>query len=125
LLGIVKNVAAKTEGEFLAELLYRGRIEARDHFLAPLRVEREALRSEPDVSRVLLVCVEKATDTLSNLERTFWLDVIVETLRDQNDADRERLYLHAARLIEATYAITARERHDAVRYVADRLVPIT
>jgi hypothetical protein len=40
-------------------------------------------------------------------------------------ADRERLYLHAARLIEATYAITARERHDAVRYVADRLVPLT
>lgn len=124
LLGIVKNVAAKTEGEILAELLYRNRIEARDRFLAPLRVERDALRSEPDVMRVLLVCVEKATDTPSNLERTFWLDAIIETLRDQSDDERQRLHLHAARLIEATYAIPARERHDAVRYVADRLVPL-
>ena len=59
------------------------------------------------------------------MERTFWLDAVVETLREQSDTDRERLYLHSARLIEATYAITARERHDAVRYVADRLVPVT
>jgi hypothetical protein len=125
LLGIVKNVAAKTEGEILAETLYRGRMEIRDRFLAPLRAEREALRSEPDVLRVLLICVEKATGTPSNMERTFWLDAIVETLRDQGDTERERLYLHTARLIEATYAITARDRHDAVRYVADRLVPIT
>jgi hypothetical protein len=125
LLGIVKNVAAKTEGEILAELLYRGRIEARDYFLAPLRAQREALRSESDVLHVLLACVEKAADTPSNLERTFWLDAIVETLRDQNGADRERLYLHTARLIQATYSITARERHDAVRYVADKLVPVT
>lgn len=124
LLGIVKNTAAKTEGEILAETLYRGRMEIRDRFLAPLRAERDALRSEPDVLRVLRVCVEKAVDTASNLERTFWLDAIVETLRDHGD-DRQRLYLHAARLIEATYAITARERHDAVRYVADRLVPLT
>jgi hypothetical protein len=125
LLGIVKNVAAKTEGEILAELLYRNRIEARDRFLAPLRAEREALRAEPDVMRVLLVCVENATGTPSNLERTFWLDAIIETLRDQSDGERERLYLHATRLIEATYAIPARERHDAVCYVADRLVPLT
>jgi hypothetical protein len=37
LLGIVKNVAAQTEGEVLAELLSRNRIAARDRFLAPLR----------------------------------------------------------------------------------------
>jgi hypothetical protein len=125
LLGIVKNVTAKTEGEILAETLYRGRMEIRDRFLAPLRAEREALRSEPDVLHVLLFCVEKATDTLSNLERTFWLDAIVETLREHADPEREKLFLHTARLIEATYAITPRERHDAVRYVADKLVPIT
>jgi hypothetical protein len=124
LLGIVKNIAAKTEGELLAELLYAGRMEMRDRFLAPLRVEREALRAEPDVLRVLRACVEKATDTPSNLERTFWLDAIVETLRDQPDSERQRLYLHVARLIEASYELPPRERHDAVRHVADRLVPL-
>jgi hypothetical protein len=124
LLGIVKNVAAKTEGEILAELLYLRRMEARDFFLAPLRAKREALRAEPDVMRVLLTCVQNATDTPGDLERTFWLDAIVQTLLDQDADNRQRLYLHAARLIEATYAITPRERHEAVRYLADRLVPL-
>jgi hypothetical protein len=121
----VKNVAAKTEGEILAETLYRGRLEIRDRFLAPLRAEREALRAEPDVLRVLLVLVEKAMNTTSTLERSFWLDALVETLREQPDADRERRFLHAAHLIEATFAVGPRERHDAVRYVADRLVRVT
>lgn len=125
LLGIVKNVAAKTEGEILAETLYQGRLEIRDRFLAPLRAEHEALRAEPDVLRVILVCVEKATDTPSNLERSFWLDALVETLREQPEPERKQRFLHAARLIEATFALGPRERHDAVRYVADRLVPIT
>lgn len=124
LLGIVKNVTAKTEGEIIAELLYRRRLEAREFFLAPLRAEREALRSEPDVLVVLRTCVEKATEIPDGLERTFWLDVIVETLREHAPDESERLYLHAARLIEATFAITPRERHDAVRYVADKLVPL-
>lgn len=125
LLGIVKNVAAQTEGEILAETLYRGRLEIRDRFLAPLRAEREALRAEPDVLRVLLVCVENAMATRSNLERSFWLDSVVETLHEQPETDREKRFLHAARLIEATFAVEPRERHDAVRYVADRLVPLT
>lgn len=125
LLGIVKNVTAKTEGEYLAELLYRGRMEARDRFLAPLRAKREALRSEPNVLRVLLTCVENAMDTPSNLERTFWLDAIVETLGEQPAAERKQRFLHTARLIEATFAVPPRERHDAVRYLADRLVKIT
>ena len=124
LLGIVKNVAAKTEGEILAELLYDGRMEIRDRLLAPLRATRESLRSEPDPNRVLATCVEYAMDTPSQMERCFWLDVITETLREQPDAERKQRYLYATRLIEATYAVPPRERHDAVRYVADRLVPV-
>jgi hypothetical protein len=125
LLGIVKNVAAKTEGEILAETLYDGRLAMRDRFLAPLRAERDALRAEPNVLRVILACVEKATATPSNLERTFWLDALVDVLREQPASDRRPRFLHAARLIEATFALPPRERHDAVRYVADRVVPLT
>jgi len=125
LLGIVKNIAAKTEGEILAETLYRGRIEIRDRFLAPLRAKREALRAETDVQLVLLVCVEYAMATSSNLERCFWLDAVVETLRDQPEDEREKRFLHMARLIEASFDARPVERHDAVRYVADRLIPIT
>lgn len=125
LLGIVKNVAAKTEGEIIAETLYRGRIAARDHFLAPLRAQREELRKEPDVAKVLMECVVQGMATDRNLERTFWLDVIVETLRAQPEAEREQRFLYAARLIEASFIAGPHERHDAVRFVADRFVPVT
>jgi hypothetical protein len=125
LLGIVKNVAAKTEGEIIAETLYRGRIAARDHFLAPLRAQREELRNEPDVAKVLMECVVQGMATDRNLERTFWLDVIVETIRAQPEDDREQRFLYAARLIEASFIAAPHERHDAVRFVADRLVPVT
>ena len=122
LLGIVRNVSAKTEFELFAEALYRNRVEARDHFLAPLRAEWDALRDQPDAHRVVTTCIERAVTTTSNLERTFWLDAVVDTLRAQPDADRERLFQHAARLVGATFSLPPRERQDAVRYVADRLV---
>jgi hypothetical protein len=126
LLGIVKNIATKTEGEIIAETLYRGRIEIRDRFLAAMRAERDALRSsEPNIARLLGICAEKALAAEGPLGRAFWLDAIVETLRDQPDSDRERLYLHVARQLESCFDVAPRERHDAVRYVADRLVPIT
>jgi hypothetical protein len=124
LLGIVKNVTAKTEGEILAETLYRNRMEARDRFLAPLRAQREALRAEADVSSVLAECVAQATATESKLERTFWLEAIVETLREQPVGEREQRFLHVARLIEASFEVPPRERHDAVRFVADSLIPL-
>ena len=126
LLGIVKNVADKTEAEYLAEYLYEFRKDAQKRFLAPLREEREALRAEPDVAKVLRTCIDNALETPSNLERSFWLDAVVDTLRELgDDDDRKRRFHDAARRIQATFAVPARERHDAVRYVADRLLPVT
>ena len=99
---------------------------AQKRFLAPLRQEREALRAEPDVAKVLRTCVDRALETPSNLERSFWLDALVETLRDLHDEHERKSRFHsAAQRIEATFAVTTRERHDAVRYVADRLIPVT
>ncbi len=125
LLGIVKNVAAKTEGELFAEILYKNRIAMRDRFLATMRAEREALRSEPDLALLVGICAEKALAAEGPLGRAFWLDAIVETLRDQPERERQRLYLHAARQLESCFDVAPRDRHDAVRYVADRLVPLT
>lgn len=124
LLGIVKNVAAKTEGELFAEILYKNRIEMRDRFLATMRAEREALRSEPDVALLVGICAEKAMAAEGPLGRAFWLDAIVETLRGQPESDRQRLYQHAARQLESYFDVAPRDRHDAIRYVADRLVPL-
>lgn len=125
LLGIVKNVATQAELEIFAETIYRRRIEARDRFLAPLRAQREELRKEPDVGKVLMECVVQGMATGSNLERTFWLDVAVETLRALPDAERDERFVHTAQLIVASVAVPPRARQDAVRFVADRLVPVT
>lgn len=125
LLGIVKNVTTQAELEIFARTIYRKRIEMRDRLLAPLRARREVLRSVPDVAEVLHECVVQAMATDSNLERTFWLDAIAETLREQPDADREDRFEHTARLIAASFAARPRERQDAIRYISDRLVALT
>ncbi len=125
LLGIVKNVTTQAELEIFAETIYRGRLEARDRFLAPLRAKREELRKETDVGKILMECVVQGMATESNLERTFWLDVIVDTLRALPDADREERFVHTSQLIVASVAVPPRARQDAVRFVADRLVPLT
>ena len=52
------------------------------------------------------------------------LDSLADVLRSREDAVRRMLFLAAARRIEATFAITPRERHDAVRVLADQVVVI-
>ena len=47
-------------------------------------------------------CVVQGMATDRNIERTFWLDVIVETIREQPESEREQRFLYAARLIEAS-----------------------
>jgi hypothetical protein len=125
LLGIVKNVTAKTEGEILAEMLYDGRIEARDRFLEPLRAERDKLLAEKSPEDIATTCADRAMETRSNLERTFWLDVIIDVWRAQpNEAARRALFLLAARRMEANFDVPPSDRHDAVRFVADRIIPV-
>jgi len=102
-----------SELEIFAETIYRGRVEARDRFLAPLRAQREELRKEPDIGKVLMECVVQGMATDSHLERTFWLDVIVETLRELPDPEREQRFVHTAHLIVASVAVPARVRQDA------------
>ncbi len=125
LLGIVKNISAKTEGEILAESLYDYRVRMRDQFLASLRVQRDELCKQTDVACVVAECADRALNAADGtLERTFWLDTIVDVLREQPDAGRKALYLNVARRIEATFSIPPRERHDAVRSIADRLLKV-
>ncbi len=125
LLGIVKNVAAKTEGEILAELLWDGRMKMRDQLLERLAAERDDLRKQHDVPQVIATCVDRALEAATgSLTRAFWLETIVDVAREEPATERKALYLRAARRIEATYAVSPIERHDAVRFIADRLLKI-
>ena len=123
LLGIVRNVAATAEGEQLARGLLDLRLDVRDRMLTPLRVDRDALCTpNADPTRVANNCVDRALATKSTLVRMFWLDSLAAFLcAHPQDIQRES-FLHATRRIEATFAVTARERHDAVRVLAEQLV---
>jgi transposase-like protein len=124
LLGIVKNVTAKTEGEIIAKMLWDERMRARDFFLAPLRAERDKLlaESEPEYAIGDFADHALATDTI--FERTFWLETIVAVIREQPEDAREALFLTATRYLEAVFDVPPAERHDAVRLVAERLLSI-
>jgi hypothetical protein len=124
LLGIVKNVTAKTEGECLAEELFDQRTQMRDRILAPLIAERDALLAKGDVSNTISTCVDHALAIPTSLERRFWLDALATAIAAQPEPARRELFLSAARRIEATFSLTPDQRHDAVRYVADRVIPL-
>lgn len=124
LLGIVKNVTAKTEGEYIAEELFDQRTQMRDRILAPLIAERDALLAKGDLSTTIATCVDHALAIPTSLERRFWLDSLAAAIAAQPEPARRDLFLNAARRIEATFSLAPDERHDAVRYVADRLIPL-
>jgi hypothetical protein len=124
LLGIVKNVTAKMEGEHVTRAMLELRLEARDRALAGLLAERDAVCSTGDVSHVSSSCVDHALATASPLDRSFWLGALADVLLRQPDALRHGHFFTAARRIHATFAVSPRERQDAVRVLADRLVPI-
>jgi len=119
LLGIVRNIATQAEGEHIARRLFELRIEVRDTMLASLVAARDAVCGG---ERVLKDCVDRALTTQSPLQRTFWLDSLANVILARDQAQHESLFSAAARRIEATFAVTPRERHDAVRLLADRLV---
>jgi hypothetical protein len=122
LLGIVRNIAAQAEGEHIARKLFMLRLEARDAMLASLVQARVSVCAGESV---FADCVDRALATQSPLERTFWLDSLADVIRSREPAQHRTLYSAAARRIEATFAVTPRERHDAVRALADRAVPLT
>ena len=120
--GIVRNIAAQTEGEHIARRLFALRIEARDTMLASLVAARDIACAVPDTPRVVADCVDRALAVQSPLERTFWLDSLANVIRARDPAEHAALFAATARRIEATFAVTPRERHDAVRLLADRVV---
>jgi hypothetical protein len=124
LLGIVKNVTAKNEGELIAKLLWEERMRARDFFLAPLRAKRDKLLAEDEPEVIVGDCADLALATDTVFERAFWLETIVAVIREQPDDAREALFLTATRYLEAVFDVPPAERHDAVRFVAERLLEL-
>lgn len=127
LLGIVRNVEAQRELELVADALLALRLEARDQALAALVRERTTVCSPArgDLETVA-DCVDRALVNDRSLDRRFWLAALADQIqRRAADGDQQRqLYTAAARRIGTTFRVSPRERQDAVRSLADRLVPL-
>lgn len=117
--GIVRNVAEQSEGEHIARRLFALRLEARDIMIMSLVALRDTVFAG---ATALADCVDRALATRSPLERGFWLDALADLIRARESTQHQSLFVAAARRIEATFAVSPRERHDAVRTLADRVV---
>lgn len=122
LLGIVCNIDAKAEGEHIGRRLFALRLEVRDTMVASLVAARDLLCAAANTARVVADCVDRALAVQSPLERTFWIDSLASVIRACAAAQHASLFAAAVRRIEASFAVTPRERHDAVRLLADRVV---
>ncbi len=122
--GIVRNVASQTEGEHVARRLLELRLEVRDQMLEALTNERDAIFAVRDLESACHDCVDEALATQSPLERTFWLDSLAALIHDRGLPQLDELFRMTARRIHTTFAVSLRERHDAVRLVAERLVTV-
>ena len=128
LLGIVRNVEAQREGEYVAEALLKLRLEARDQALAALTAQRTlACRPTRGTLELIADCVDRALTTDRLLDRLFWLGVLADEVHKRaTDPDHKgRLYLAAARRINTTFRVSPRERQNAVRFLVDHLVPLS
>ena len=126
LLGIVKNVEEKTEGELFAEILLRNRKRARDLLLAQLELERDELLAQdrlPD--EVLAELVDRALLTEGTLEPRFWLDTLADFMLQASPDEREDRFHAAVQYIHATFRSDPRRRQNAILRLAERLVPLT
>jgi hypothetical protein len=124
LLGIVKNVSEVDELMAFAAELYDRRVEAHDFMLRKLAERRDAALANADLDKTLAHCVDEALATTSELERTFWLHSLADAIRSRDAGERRPLLLAASRRISATFAVTHRERQEAIRLLGDRVVKV-
>jgi hypothetical protein len=125
LLGIVKNIAAKTEGAFVTERLLRERMALRDRMLEALSTERKnVVDNNHLVDEQLKAFADRACDIDAVLDRRFWLLAIVDTIRAQPPATHETLVRLVSRTIHGCFRIRRDERHDAVQFIVRRVVPL-
>jgi len=127
LLGIVRNVEAQREGDSIAEALLSLRLAVRDQTLAALAAQRDLVcNSARGAAAVIAECVDRALANERSLDRNFWLGALVDQIRARcTEPGCRDLYLSAARRIYATFRVSPRERQDALRFLADRLVPLS
>lgn len=123
LLGIVKNLAAKREGMAIAMALWDERIKARDFAFAGLTAERNAIDSTDPEAR-LVGCVDRALASERKLQQYFWLHTVTQLVLEHPPTGRRAVFERVARRIHTNYRVPYQRRLDAMRVIADKVLPL-
>jgi hypothetical protein len=126
LLGIVKNVHHLHEAEPITQALIRERLSARDRFLAPLVLERDAILAArgPDVSATLIALVDRLVRAEHAIDRHVWLDAAADLVAPLGHDERIALAQCAARRIHTAFRISPHDRARLERALLRRLWPL-
>jgi hypothetical protein len=125
LLGIVRNIAAQREADCVAQALWEHRTRARDRVVQMLEAQRLAL-CQPlrPVDDAIQDCIAAAMDADRKLDRIFWLTAAADYARSQPPPTHQHLYAVATRRINTTFRIPPSDRQEAMRFLADRMLPL-
>jgi hypothetical protein len=126
LLGIVKNVHHLHEAEPITEALIRERLAARDRFLAPLVLERDAILTArgTDVSATLIALVDRLARAEHTIDRHVWLDAAADLVAPLAHDERIALAQRAARRIHTAFRLSPHDRARLERALLRRLWPL-
>ncbi len=126
LLGIVKNLHHVHQAEPITEALIRGRLSARDRFLEPLVLERDAVLAAggTDVGATLVALVDRLVRAEHTIDRYVWLGAAADLVAPREHDERVALAQRAARRIHAAFRLSTRDRDHLERSLLRRLWPL-
>jgi hypothetical protein len=125
LLGIVRNVSHKDEGQLITEALLRLHLEARDLMLSHLAQALGQLRAATtDPDELLRAMIKNAMEADRQLDRLFWLGVAAELILSCPQVEQADLVRAASRRIHANFVVPYSDRLAAVRVLTRKVVPL-
>jgi hypothetical protein len=126
LLGITRNLHHLHQAEPITEALIRERLSARDRFLAPLVLERDAIlaAADADVGAMLITLVDRLVRAERTIDRHVWLDAAAALVAPRAHDERIALAQRAARRIHTAFRISTRDREHLERRLLRRLWPV-
>ena len=126
LLGITRNLHHLHQAEPITEALIRERLAARDRFLAPLVLERDAIltAADADPGAMLITLVDRLVRAERTIDRHVWLDAAADLIASRAHDERIALAHRAARRIHSAFRLSTRDRDHLERCLLRRLWPV-
>jgi len=128
LLGIVRNIFLRDEGEKIAAALIKERLHLRDSALAGLSAALDAITvTTDDANTRMTMLIDQAMSSERRLDRLFWLAAAERLLLptpEGGELRRDGLLRRAVRRILTAMSVRYDERLAAVRRIVEAAIPL-